>query len=157
MVQIIEVDLTTILAAELAEIAHAHGVAFNLVPNDPATLIVHPHRDPAMASLVTALRARREEVAAFLVRHRPQFPAITDEEAMYRRVVLGEPDVPISELSWPVLKALIARTVLEVLDSEQSAAEWEASIATRDAVPPGPRKRKRTARRSQPGTDLVVF
>ncbi len=69
-----DLDLTALPVAELVKFALAHGVAFHVNPHDSTALIVHPHHDPAMASLVTALRARREEVVAFLFEHRPQRP-----------------------------------------------------------------------------------
>lgn len=153
MIPIGNVDLTAVPVAELAEIAHAHGIAFHLAPYDPALLIVHPHRDPALNPVVTALRARREEMVAFLVRHRPPSPVVSGEESLYRRVVLGEPNIPLSELTWPILKAMIARTVLEILDAEQVSA-----TERREDNPPVPPKSKRTARRSKVrATDRVVF
>ncbi|MGI8857268.1 MAG: hypothetical protein ACR2JW_16110 [Thermomicrobiales bacterium] len=132
------VDLTTLPIAELAEIAHAHRVPFHLSTADPLQVIVRPHRDPAMQPLVTAMHARREELAAFLIRHRPPRPATSEREIRYRRDVLLEPDILLSDVAWPELAAMVISLVLGTLEAERAAAEWERGTIGRDAVPTRP-------------------
>jgi hypothetical protein len=124
----------------LIQTARQQGV---IIHPDPRTgaVIIHSHRDPLIQrSHVETLRRRRAEVGAALAGDRSP-PAIPAAEERYRANVRHEPDVPLTELDWPVLAAMIISLTHEVVDARFAERDWDEQIAGRD-VPPRPPARK---------------
>jgi hypothetical protein len=132
---------------ELIATARRHRVVIHFDPPG-RTVLIHNHRDPnVQQQYVEPLRQRRAEVAACLAGNRPS-PVIPPAEERYRADVLREPDVPVSEVTWPVLYAMLVSTANDVYDARRAEEEWERTIAGRDtrlrpppAAPPGPPQR----------------
>ncbi len=157
------IDYFTCDMVALIEHANRAGVHYLLPPitgtHRPERLMVRNHRDPEGQRIVEAIRARRDDVTAFLRANRPAPLTISPDEERYRREVLHEEDIPISDLTLPMLKAMIIRVALEVRDAERSAEEWEANVASRDAAPAPVQERtpRRAQRRREAQSDRVVY
>jgi hypothetical protein len=120
---------------QLIASARQRGVVIHLDPRS-GTALIHSHRDPhVQQTYVEPLRERRAEVAAFLAGNRPP-PAIPPKEERYRRDVLREPDVPVKDLPWPVLHAMVVSTTNDVVDARLAELVWELRAVGRDAPPP---------------------
>jgi len=133
----------------LLQEAAQHGVHYFLPPTASAhypdgRLMIWNHRDPEGQRIVDEMRARRDEVTAFLREHRPVPLVISKAEEQYRRNVLYEPDddLPLSELPFSTMRAIISQIVHDVLDAERASAAWEQSAMSSSPPKPAPTSRK---------------
>lgn len=126
--------------------ARRAGVRYLLLPGRADQVLVWGPTTAAADRAVDVLRRRRDEVAAFLGSQRPALHVIGDDE----------PDIPVADLPWSVLRSMIVATILETLEIECSTEAWERGNAGRDASPAPPNARKMSGR-ERDRTDRVRF
>ena len=56
--------------------------------------------------------------------------------------MLGEPDVPLSELGWPTFVAMVISLVRDTIEGVRSEEDWERATVGRDDLPREPVRRR---------------